>query len=278
MQNMKEETFTRFTGKHAHVRQRFEEKYGLTMSYQDCESIVAAINDDRAEWVHRDPRGCETWLAPFGDRIFPVVYNPETTNLVTVLRPEEFEENQDKTYASVKKSLRYHYDLPATNADIRTLGRLIREGQATACMDIPTTPGRTCWNIILGAGKSMYLVYNRDEDQVAAVLPPDCMKNRERRLRRLKENFRQAGVNVTSGDILAMEQQILGGAAKKIAPTSPKGLSQHRLDVQGKAVRASFRDSSRQIINIRVAGHAPLAQKRQREDDGMMQPMKRRHR
>ena len=68
-----------------HVKQRFVERFGLSLSNEDLSSMIKSIQNQTAVFVHKKSHRVSIWQVPLSGRLFKVVYDKRTKTVVTVL-------------------------------------------------------------------------------------------------------------------------------------------------------------------------------------------------
>jgi len=68
-----------------HVKQRFVERFGISLSNEDLTSMISQIQKQTAVFLKRRSHRVSIWQVPLQGRLFEVVYDKRTKTVVTVL-------------------------------------------------------------------------------------------------------------------------------------------------------------------------------------------------
>jgi predicted oxidoreductase (fatty acid repression mutant protein) len=68
-----------------HIKQRFVERFGISLSNEDISSMISQIQKQTATFIRRQSHRVSIWQVPLQDRLFEVVYDKRTKTVVTVL-------------------------------------------------------------------------------------------------------------------------------------------------------------------------------------------------
>lgn len=87
--------YSKRTSQIKHAQKRFKHRYGITLSKEQYNDMLAQIHQGKAEFICKDThRISKFWVMIEGMRV-PVVYDRTRKSIVTVLLPQWVEETSD---------------------------------------------------------------------------------------------------------------------------------------------------------------------------------------